>query len=98
MSDYLANHQQHPHLAQNDLLVYIHDYISKNTGKTMSDYGLPEPANIKTELDREKLLYGNHDTRDALEASFDQIRMNPTWTQELDDALRSIRHGEERRS
>ena len=91
MSDYLANQQQHPHLAQNDLLVYIHDYISKNTGKTMSDYGLPEPANIKTELDREKLLYGNRDTRDALEASFDQIRMNPTWTQEFEDAFDMVK-------
>jgi hypothetical protein len=91
MSDYLANHQQHPHLAQNDLLVYIHDYISKNMGKTMGDFGLPEPANVKTELDREKLLYGNRDTREALETSFDQIRINPTSTQEFEDAFDMVK-------
>jgi GTPase SAR1 family protein len=91
MSDYLANNQQHPHLAQNELLVYIHDYISKNTGKTMSDYGLPEPANIKTELDRERSLYGNLDTREALQATFDQIRNNPSWTSEFEEAYDMVK-------
>jgi hypothetical protein len=84
MSDYLAE-ERHPQKAFQKLLEYIHDYVTKNTSKTMQDYGLPDPPNVKSELDREELLYGSHATRALLHEAFTE--MQKQWTTEFYEAF-----------
>ena len=56
--DYIFRHEQgdNSRLALNDLLTDLAERL-KGENKTLSSYGLPEPQNVKTELELEQLKY-----------------------------------------
>ena len=56
--DYISRHRQgdNSRLALNDLLTDLAERMKGKT-KTLSVYGLPEPENVKTELQLERLKY-----------------------------------------
>jgi hypothetical protein len=56
--DYILRHNQGDNcpLATNDLLTDLSERM-KAENKELSDYGLPEPENVKTELELERMKY-----------------------------------------
>eukprot|EP01036_Dinobryon_divergens_P040950 gene40949-54222_t len=56
--DYILRHNQGDNcpLAINDLLTDLSERM-KAESKELSDYGLPEPDNVKTELELERMKY-----------------------------------------
>jgi hypothetical protein len=78
--------------AQQKLLEDLHDRFSR-VNKDMQDYGLPKPANIKTELERERDLIGDgSSSRTWLQ----ELHVEAPNTEEMDNAYHIITQAIER--
>ena len=68
---------------------HIYEFISDNTSLTMEKMGLPEPQNVTTELNRERLMYTT--VRRELMEQFTKIHEIPTWNIEFAAAFDMVR-------
>ena len=85
ISDFKIKNNNSDRRAFNELLLYIHDYISTNTSNTMETYGLEQPEDVKTELQRERHLYHDAQVQQDLAQEFENMRT--TWTLEFEAAF-----------
>jgi hypothetical protein len=85
--DYISRHRQgdNSRLALNDLLTDLAERM-KGDNKTLSDYGLPEPENVKTELEIERLKY-DPAFQAQLQQQLNSVQLNNPEQQEFFDSV-----------
>ena len=86
MMDFLEQSHHNAHQAYNMLLQDIQERLDANCGKANTDFGLPSPANARTELERELLKYDPLAEANKVATA----RASLTWTDEMEAIYRAV--------
>jgi hypothetical protein len=84
MEDYLITSPSRPH-ATNRLLIHMAQHLALD-GRTLSDFGLPEPQQDNTLLDRAKLMYDKAEQN----VLFNDLKAANPFTDEMDPLFEGI--------